>query len=188
MAINGFRLGIRPEVAPPILVAALRQGMLELAGREADGAIVNWLSADDVSTVAPIVRRFAEKPDGSDKEIAARIFVCPTEDVDLARAVGRYAIAAYLTVPVYAAFHEWLGRGEQLAGLWEHWKAGDRPAALEAIPDSLIDELIVHGSAAECRAHVQRYVDNGVSTPVLAVLPVPGLDLRQALRDLAPTA
>jgi probable F420-dependent oxidoreductase len=188
MTINGFRLGIRPEVPPPILVAALRQGMLELAGREADGAIVNWLSADDVATVAPFVRKHAEKPDGSDKEIAARIFVCPTEDRDLARAVGRYAIAAYLTVPVYAAFHEWLGRGEQLAGLWDHWKAGDRPAALEAIPDSLIDELIVHGSPAECRDHIQRYVDNGVTTPVLAVLPVPGLDLRQALRDLAPTA
>jgi probable F420-dependent oxidoreductase len=186
MAIKGFRLGIRPAVPPPILVAALRQGMLELAGREADGAIVNWLSADDVATVAPIVRRFAEEPDGSDKEIVARIFVCPTEDADLARAVGRYAIAAYLTVPVYAAFHEWLGRGEQLKGMGDHWKAGDRAAALEAIPDSLVDELIVHGSPAACRAHVRRYVDNGVTTPALAVLPVPGLDVRQALRDLAP--
>ena len=31
-------------------------GMLRLAGREGDGAIINWLSADDVRTVAPIVR------------------------------------------------------------------------------------------------------------------------------------
>ena len=41
--VNGFRLGIRPEQQPPILVAALREGMLKLAGREADGAIINWL-------------------------------------------------------------------------------------------------------------------------------------------------
>ena len=34
---------------------ALRPGMLKLAGREGDGAIINWLSADDVRTVAPIV-------------------------------------------------------------------------------------------------------------------------------------
>ena len=46
---KGFRLGVRPEQPVPILVAALREGMLRLAGREGDGAIINWLSADDVA-------------------------------------------------------------------------------------------------------------------------------------------
>ena len=95
----------------PILVAALREGMLRLAGREGDGAIINWLSADDVATVAPIVH---EAGDGDAKEIVARIFVAPTDDADTVRGMGRFAIAAYLNVPVYAAFHEWLGRGELL--------------------------------------------------------------------------
>jgi alkanesulfonate monooxygenase SsuD/methylene tetrahydromethanopterin reductase-like flavin-dependent oxidoreductase (luciferase family) len=157
--------------------------MLKLAGREGDGAIINWLSADDVATVAPIVRRY-----GDDKEIVARIFVAPTEDRDTVLMAGKFAIAAYLTVPVYAEFHRWLGRGEMLQGLWDHWAAGDRDKALAAIPDELVDQLIVHGSPAECRAHIQRYVDNGVTTPALAVLPFPGVDPRQAIRDLAPTA
>lgn len=184
--VNGFRLGIRPEQPTPILIAALREGMLKLAGREGDGAIVNWLSAEDVATVAPIVRQYGPNADGSEKEIAARIFVAPSEDKDNVYAVAKYAIAAYLTVPVYAAFHEWLGRGEQLQGLWDNWKAGDRAAAVAAIPDSLVDELIVWGSPQQCRDHVQRYVDNGVTTPALAILPIPGIDLRQSLRDLAP--
>ena len=59
--IDGFRLGIRPEVKPQILVAALREGMLKLAGREADGAIINWLSADDVTKVAAVVNEAAKK-------------------------------------------------------------------------------------------------------------------------------
>ena len=42
--VDGFRLGVRPEHTPPILVAALREGMLRLAAREGDGAIINWLS------------------------------------------------------------------------------------------------------------------------------------------------
>jgi probable F420-dependent oxidoreductase len=180
-SVNGFRLGVRMEQPPPILVAALRPGMLELAGREADGAIINWLSADDVGTVAAHVRKH-----GADKEIVARIFVIPEADPEVARGIARYAIAAYLTVPVYAAFHEWLGRGPQLQGLWDHWKAGDRQAALAAIPDSLVDELVVHGTPDACRAHIQRYVDNGVTTPALALLPAPGMDVRQAARDLAP--
>src|ERR1700687_774863 len=109
--VKGFRLGrpLSPEQMPQILVAALRPGMLHLAGREADGAIINWLSADDVTQVVAEV--------GPGKEVVARIFVCPSEDTETVRAMGRFAIAAYLNVPVYAAFHEWLGRGDHLKGM-----------------------------------------------------------------------
>ncbi len=181
-SVKGFRLGVRPEQPPEILIGALRPGMLRLAGREGDGAIINWLSADDVATVAPYVHE-----GGPGKEIVARIFVCPSDDADTVRQMGRFAIAAYLNVPVYAAFHDWLGRGEALRPMWEAWRAGDRKTALAAIPDEVVDELIVHGSPAECRAHVQRYFDNGVTTAALAVMPF-GVDLRQAVRDLAPAA
>jgi probable F420-dependent oxidoreductase len=175
--VKGFRLGRKPEVPPEILVAALRPGMLRLAGREADGAIINWLSADDVSKVVPEV--------GEGKEIVARIFVCPSTDAVKVRAAGRFAIAAYLNVPVYAAFHEWLGRGAVLKPMWDAWKAGDRKAATAAIPDHVVDELIVHGSPEECREHIARYVINGVTTTALAILDF-GIDLKQAIRDLAP--
>ncbi len=114
--------------------------MLELAGREADGAIINWLSAEDVKTVAPLV--------GLGKAVVARIFVCPSEDTEQVRAVGRMVIAAYLNVEVYAEFHRWLGRAPQLEGMWAAWRSGDRKAALAAIPDEVVDELIVHGPPA----------------------------------------
>jgi probable F420-dependent oxidoreductase len=180
--VRSFKLGVRPEQPVPILIAALREGMLKLAGREGDGAIINWLSAEDVATVAPIVHAAG---DGSAKEVVARIFVAPTDDADTVQAMGRFAIAAYLNVPVYAAFHDWLGRGEVLADMWRLWKDGDRKAALEAIPDQVVDDLIVWGSPERCREHIGRYVENGVTTPALAVLPF-GLDARQAIRDLAP--
>jgi hypothetical protein len=70
--------------------------------------------------------------------------------------------------------------------MWDHWAAGDRKAALAAIPDEVVDALIVHGSPEECREHIGRYVENGVTCPALAVLPF-GLDPVQAARDLAPT-
>jgi probable F420-dependent oxidoreductase len=180
--VDGFRLLHVPAVAPGIVVAALRPGMLTLAGREADGAILNWLAADDVPTVTPYVHA-----GGADKQIVARIFVAPTDDTELARAAGRAAIAAYLTVPVYRAFHEWLGRTPQLGPMWTAWAAGDRKGAAAAVPDEVVDALVVHGPPEQCRAHVQRYVDNGVTTPVLALLPVVA-DLREAVAALAPSA
>lgn len=178
-AVRGFRLGVAVPEMPPILVAALRPGMLRLAGTEGDGAIINWLSADDVTKVVPHV--------GEGKEIAARIFVLPTTDRDTVRFVGARAIAAYLNVPVYAQFHEWLGRGSALAPMWDAWRAGDRKAATAAIPDALIDELVVHGTPTEIRDHLARYAANGVTTPAPAILGT-GDEAREVMRAIAPGA
>jgi probable F420-dependent oxidoreductase len=179
-AVDGFRLANPPAKPPSIFVAALRSGMLRLAGTLADGAIVNWLSARDVRTVAPYVRE--QDPD---KEIVARIFVIPNGDRDHARAVARFVMAAYLTVPVYRAFHEWLGRGEQLLPMQQAWAAGDRKGALELIPDEVVDDLVIHGEPAACREQVLAYTEAGVSTPVIAVLPA-GVAPEVAVRELAP--
>ncbi len=189
--VDSFRLGVRPEVQPQILVAALREGMLRLAGREADGAIINWLSPDDVRTVTKVVHDAARAAgaDPATKEIVARIFVCPSENADVVRAGARFAIAGYLNVPVYAEFHRWLGRGDALAGMWDAWKAGDRKAALAAIPDSVVDDLVVHGSPAECRAKIDHYFANGVNTSSLAILSFdPALSFWSAVESLAPSA
>jgi probable F420-dependent oxidoreductase len=175
-SVTGFRLGIAVPEQPPILVAALREGMLRLAGREGDGAIINWLSADDVKKVVPHV--------GAGKEIVARIFVFPTDDRGLAYAIGKRAIASYLTVPVYAAFHEWLGRGDQLGNLWRLWKEGDRKAAADSIPDQVVDDLLVWGSPEQCREHIGRYIANGVTTPAPALFTGPD-QLRDVIRALA---
>ena len=56
-AVDGFRLGLVPDPPPKLLVAALRPGMLRLAGRESDGAILNWLAPGDVATVTPMSTR-----------------------------------------------------------------------------------------------------------------------------------
>ncbi|GLZ33612.1 LLM class F420-dependent oxidoreductase [Lentzea sp. NBRC 105346] len=174
--VKGFKLERPPAEHLPIMLAALRPNMLRLAAKEADGAITNWLGADDVPRV---------REELGDAELAARIFVCPTEDVDAARALGRMLISSYLTVPAYAAFHEWLGRGEALRPMQEAWAAGDRKAANKAVPDEVVDQLIVHGSVDHCRAQVARYQANGVDTPIIALLPT-GADQFDLVRALAP--
>src|SRR5829696_8222328 len=175
-AVDGFRLGLVPDPPPRLLVAALRPRMLQLAGRESDGAILNWLAPGDVGTVTPYVHA-----GGPGKEIAARIFVAATADTQAAREIGRRALA------VYRAFHEWLGRGERLAPMWAAWAVGDRKGALAALDDDLVDELVVHGTPEACRERVLQYVEAGVHTPILALLPVGG-DLRGTVRGLGPAA
>jgi len=175
--VHGFKLSRPVLERPPILLGALRPGMLRLAGKEADGAILNWLAASDVTQCAHEV--------GDAKIIAARLFVIPTEDADTARFIARRMISSYLTVATYAEFHRWLGRGEILQPMWDAWKDGNRKLANEVIPDSVVDELIIHGSYDACRDHVARYVDAGVHVPTLAIVPF-GIDLNEAIEGLAP--
>jgi probable F420-dependent oxidoreductase len=175
--IHGFKLSRPVLERPPILLGALRPGMLRLAGEEADGAILNWLAASDVAQCRAEV--------GANKTIAARLFVIPLEDADTARFIARRMISSYLTVNAYAEFHRWLGRGEALTPMWEAWSAGDRKLANEVIPDSVIDELVIHGSFGECREHVLRYIEAGVEIPSLAIVPF-GVDLKEAVEGLAP--
>jgi probable F420-dependent oxidoreductase len=175
--VHGFKLS-RPVVEhPPILLGALRPGMLRLAGREADGAILNWLAASDVAQ--------CRKEVGDGKTIAARLFVIPTADADVARHIARRMISSYLTVNAYAEFHRWLGRGDALTPMWNAWSAGDRKLANELIPDAVVDELVIHGSYEACREHIGRYLDAGVEIPTIAIVPF-GIDLTEAVQGLAP--
>ena len=178
-AVEGFRLGLVPKQPVPILVAALRERMLRLAGTEADGVILNWLSADDVAQVAPLVHE-----GGPDKEIVCRIFVCPTDD-PAAREQAKQFVTSYLNVPVYADYQRFLGRGEQLAPMQALWQAGDRKAALAAVPEDVVDDLIVLGTPEQCRARIRRYVECGVTTPMLAIMPW-GVPSAEAIEALAP--
>lgn len=168
--VRRFRLERPPPTPPPVLLAALRPRMLRLAAAEADGVILNWLAVEDLPKVRAELTGAREG-----FEVAARIFVCPTTDTAFARETGRRLIAAYLTVPAYAAFHRWLGRTGALGTLWEKWAAGDRRGASASIPDEVIDALVVHGSPERCAGHVARYVAAGVGTPAIALLPTPEL-------------
>jgi probable F420-dependent oxidoreductase len=194
LRVSGFRLGRPVPARVPIYVAALQERMLRQAVRIADGVITNWLSAQDVRRVAAVVREEARAA-GKDPDaiaIVCRISVCPARDVAAAREQYRRAITAYLNVPVYRRFQQWLGRGEALAEMHARWDAGDRRGALAAVPERAVDELAVIGSPDECRAHVRAYVANGVTVPVLNVMNLErepaarGAEALRMLRALAP--
>lgn len=178
--IDGFRLAAAPARRPRILVAALRERMLRLAGAEADGVILNWLSPSDVSKVIPYVL------DGNpDADVVARLFVIAAEDRAAAREIARRTITAYLNTPVYAAYHRWLGRGSALEPMWQAWQAGDRRGALAAVPDGLVDELFITGDVATIRAGIADYVAAGITIPVLSVMGADAVAARKLAMRLA---
>jgi probable F420-dependent oxidoreductase len=176
VTIKRFKLDQAPAEPPRVMLAALRPQMLRLAGREADGAILNWLASYDVAQCVSAV----ENPEA---DVVARIFVCPTDDAGYARMLGKTLISTYLTVPAYAAFHDWLGRGDALRPMHDAWAAGDRKGAAAAVPDEVADDLVVHGTPESCREQVLAYQEAGVRTPVIAMLPTPETATPQGISD-----
>ena len=74
------------------------------------------------------------------------------------------------------------------------WDAGDRKGALAAVPERALDDLAVIGTPEECRERIARYVDNGVTVPILNFMNLEtdagarGAESRAMLRALAPVA
>jgi probable F420-dependent oxidoreductase len=194
--VEGFRLSRPPAQPIPIHIAGLRPGMLRVAGELADGAILNWLSAEDVKQSVAVVRQAAtaagREPDQI--EITARLMVNvdpPGETGDLA---SRRYMNAYLNVPVYKGFHRWLGRGADLQPTWDAWDAGDRRGAVAALHPHTVDQLVVRGTRVERNAHVRRYLESGVDTAFLHFFTAEQDDakrrelLLRAMREMAPFA
>ena len=192
--VRSFRLGRPPSEPVPIFVAALREKMIELAGSLGDGVITNYISPEDAPKIANVAKHAARKagrdPDAVD--VACRIFVIPTPDRQVAQMIGRFIVSGYLTTPFYYAFHEWLGRGEALSPMMQAWQAGERQQALGLVPEKVVDDLFVFGSQGEMLDKIEAYCKNGITTPILNIVPTAREPRAQAeetiaaLRALAP--
>lgn len=171
--VKGFRLGRAPAVPPKLYIAALREQMLKMAAKETDGAITNYIAPYDATRLSKIGRDAAaeagKNPD--DFDLACRIFVIWTEDPQQAQMIGRFIVSAYLTTPYYYAFHEWLGRGDLLSPMMKAWQAGDRQSALGLVPPKVVEDVFVFGSPSDCRDKIKEYAKNGITTPIINIIP-----------------
>src|SRR2546425_1149424 len=129
------------------------------------------VAADDVPKSVAVVREAAARAgrDPGAIEITARLLVNVDPPGPAAETAVRRHVTAYLNVPVYRAFHEWLGRAAALGPMWDAWERGDRKGAVAAVPEKVIDDLIIRGSTDEIRAHVRRYLAAGIDTAFLAL-------------------
>lgn len=171
--VKGFRLGRPPDPPPKIYVAALREKMLELAAETSEGAITNYISPADAIKVRKVTDAKVKAQGGNPAEfdVACRIFVIWTEDRQTAEMIGRFIVSAYLTTPFYYAFHEWLGRGDILSPMKAAWDAGERQQAVGLVPSQVIEDVFVFGKPDECREKIEAYVANGISTPIINIIP-----------------
>ncbi len=177
---GGFKLEQPPPAPVPIVVAALRERMLQTAGELGDGAFVNFLPLAAVDRVVAEIRKgeaAASKPEGSG-DVLCRFF-CIQGDPEEAVGIARFMFAAYATVPVYEQFFRWLGYGEAIDPMVTAWRDRDRARALELVPRDLLEDIFILGDAATQKRRLAAYVERGITAPVLLPIPLaqPGAQL-----------
>ncbi len=170
---NKFRLGIRmADRRPKLVLGALNQRMLRLAGELADGVLLNYLPASAVPWCVEQVRAgeaSARRAPGSCRVYAyVHVGVC---DPDVARPIGRKDIFSYAVVDAYAQAFERAGFVDEIAELRVHHANRNRDAAIAAVSDHMVDSIDICGDAAHVAAAVQAYRDAGVEVPVIMPMP-----------------
>ncbi len=143
-----FRLAVSPR--PPATrryLAAMGPRMLELAGTDADGTLLNWSTPDEVARAAGIVRDGARSAGREAPEIAAYVRVCVGEDREAARGALARQIGTYSALPAYAAHFERQGLGDAVARVKEAHKNGGGPSDLaDALGEEAMGQLGWYGT------------------------------------------
>jgi probable F420-dependent oxidoreductase len=176
---SGFKLESAPAQPVPVVLAALRGKMLELAVERASGAFTNFLP---LGGLPKVTAQLESAPEGF--ELLCRFFCLPGER-EAVEPLARFMFSSYITVPVYAAFYRWLGYGEQIEPMISAWESGDRQGAAAAAPWELIEEMFIFGTATEMRERIDSFVAGGITLPILTPITTPDR-LGELIDALAP--
>jgi alkanesulfonate monooxygenase SsuD/methylene tetrahydromethanopterin reductase-like flavin-dependent oxidoreductase (luciferase family) len=166
---------VRKEI--PIYLPATSRTGLRLAGKIADGVLLNAICSPEYSANAlAIVREAAEEEgrDFSEFKVAQLINCSVEDDHDAAVQAIKWEVASKLDpiqLPFIAGPKMRVGepyiREEDIPKFEEAWNRGGKDALIEAVPDSYVEGMTASGTPQEVRARVQRYRDVGVHLPIL---------------------
>ena len=148
---------------PPIVLATLRDKMVELAEEIGDGAV--WANGSR----SRMAHSLALLP----RAVTPEFFVgnmIPTvidDDLDAARARNRATLLGYVALPNYRNYWTEAGYGDEMADATSALDAGDRDAAMRAMSDEWLDDCTLSGPVARVRDGIDAWFDAGVTTPII---------------------
>jgi alkanesulfonate monooxygenase SsuD/methylene tetrahydromethanopterin reductase-like flavin-dependent oxidoreductase (luciferase family) len=146
---------------PPILLAALRDRMLDLAVDVADGAI--WANACLSHTPTQVARIPADRR--AAMQLANMVPTVIDDDVDAARAIHRRTLGGYVILPNYRNYWRAAGYEDEIGAIERALVARDRDAVTAAMSDRWIDDCTISGSPSAVRDRLAEWAATGV-TPI----------------------
>jgi 5,10-methylenetetrahydromethanopterin reductase len=140
-----FRTGMVPLDSPPVrsgvpvYLAALGPKMLALAGRIADGVILNLMSPAQAGAAARVVRAAAQAAgrDPAAIEIVCVVHACLSADAAAAAEAARQVVPRYILHPAVGVLFGAHDASGSLQEARQRTLAGDRAGAAALVPQQV---------------------------------------------------
>ena len=158
---------------PPIVLATLRDKMVQLSVEISEGAV--WANASrsrmahSISLMADVHTEFF---------VGNMIPTVISDDREAAAAVNRKTLSGYVALPNYRNYWKSAGYVEEMEACETAIENGNREALATAMSDSWLSDATLYGTASEVRDGVEAWFDAGVTTPIIVPSATDGGQLR----------
>lgn len=187
---RGFKLRfepIRPHI--PIWVASLNPAALKMTAELADGWMPIMIPATHLAAELASFRERVTAAGRPADAVAVRApdrVVVALEDAQRARRQAAGTLAFYIARmgTFYGSQLERFGYGDAVAAVRKAWNESGSEAGIDAVPDSLLDQITTVGSAADCAARLDQEARAGISLHNVSVQTRNEADLERAFAEL----
>jgi alkanesulfonate monooxygenase SsuD/methylene tetrahydromethanopterin reductase-like flavin-dependent oxidoreductase (luciferase family) len=169
---------------PPIVIAALRQKMVALAGEISQGVVFANAARSHMATSLAALP--ASKRNDPGFFIGNMLPTCISDDIEAAKAVCRKNMIHYAFLPNYRNYWKEAGYVEEMTAIERAIEAGRRDDVPKYLTDRWLADVSLFGSAAQVRDGVEAWQSAGVSTPVIVPSSASGGQLK-ALEEIFAT-
>jgi alkanesulfonate monooxygenase SsuD/methylene tetrahydromethanopterin reductase-like flavin-dependent oxidoreductase (luciferase family) len=163
--VQAWRAVPRVGTLPPLVLAALRDPMIALAGELGEGVVFANAARSYMAHSLAVLP--ADKRDDDGFFVGNMIPTCIADDVAEAAAVNRKTLAGYVTLPNYRAYWKAAGYREEMEAVERALAAGDRDGIPRLLSDRWLADTTLFGPPAAIRDGVERWRAAGVRTPIL---------------------
>jgi len=166
---------------PPVVLAALRDPMVKLAGEVADGLVFANAARSHMPHSLSLV------PDAKRNDpaffVGNMIPTCISDDAAAAAAVNRKTLSGYVTLPNYREYWKRAGYVEEMTAIEQALARGERDALPQLMSDRWLADTTLYGPAAKVREGFEGWLAAGVRTPILVPSSAAGNQM-QAIGEL----
>jgi alkanesulfonate monooxygenase SsuD/methylene tetrahydromethanopterin reductase-like flavin-dependent oxidoreductase (luciferase family) len=168
--LSGFKLGLRSPAPVPIYLAALGPQNIRLTGRIANGWLPIFAVRGQTAELFELLRQGAREagrdPEHIDTAAYVPCLISPRGERLLAQQLAYYlgGMGSF-----YARYLSRLGFGAAVTEIRRLWEAGDRPAAVKAVPDGLLEAATLGTDAVTARGRIQEYREEGIRLPIITI-------------------
>ena len=159
---------------PPIVLATLRDRMVELAGEIGDGAV--WANGSRSRMAHSLSLLPAERRDTF--WIGNMIPTVIDDDLEAARARNRKTLQGYVALPNYRNYWFDAGYEAEMTAVDAALAAGDRDGVVAAMSDEWLDDCTLSGPVGRVRDGIDAWFDAGVTCPIIVASSTSGGQLR----------